>query len=139
MKKWIYIGYLGTFCLTIAGILPLASIDSKLITILPIFDNYKIAGSIWLWRDISAFVMTHYLIVITALIMIRKNISLGIIIAGILSILNMFFILLIVFMSQLKSEPFKNLLFDYNFGWIAILFGAIFIIITGIKIKKSQI
>ena len=136
MKKNRIIGFAGLFILLLSGFCSLASINGIPVTILPLFDNFSIGGEIWLWRNISAFAMTHYLALIIGIILLLKNHRIGTIIVGVIFLINTFFILIAVWMSHLEADIYNDIVFAFEWGWLMILFGCGLFLYSGIKIKK---
>lgn len=129
--------YAALMILAISGIFPLASINEIPVTMLPIYENFSIGGEIWIWRNISAFVMTHYLALIVGIFLALKKNEIGIIVIGVIFLINTFFVLIAVWMSQLDADMYKDIAFSFEWGWIFILIGIGLTLYSGIKTRKN--
>lgn len=136
MIKSKYISLTGLIFLLIAGITPLASINSIPVTILPFFGNEVIGGQLWLWRNISAFFLTHHLALIAGLILVIRNNHTGIIITGIIFFINSLFIFIALVMTKTDADIYNDINYNFEWGWIFIVTGIILLFIGGSKIVK---
>lgn len=138
MKIEKVLGIIGSLLLISSGFFSLASIDSKIITIFPVFDNFEVGESIWFWRDISAFAITFPLIALVSLYFVIKENYVGLFVISGIAFGVMFFILISVWMASEKSASIGGIDFSYDYGWIIILIGIALLIFDGFKIKKEQ-
>lgn len=113
----------GSFLLF--AITPLMIINDMWITILPIFNNTVSDYKIWVWKDISAFALTHFLLIILSVIFATKRNKTGIKILSTVYLLNSLFILFVIWLSKLNAQPINEVNISYSFGWIFFIIGII--------------
>lgn len=136
MKK--YFGFVGLVLLFISSILPIASLNADWITIFPIFNNFELQGRIWEWRDISTFAVTYPIILILITFFYIKNKSKVVLpLIGVLFFM-LFFVLVSLWMTNVKVVDLAGYSFSFSFGWIVILIGLILLIAGSIPDKKSS-
>ncbi|MFC2133958.1 hypothetical protein ACFLTH_05020 [Bacteroidota bacterium] len=81
--------------------------------------------------------MTHYIALTIGIFLILKKNRIGTIIIGVIFLINSFFILIAVWMSQLEAEIYNDIDFSFEFGWSLILIGIGLLLYAGIKMKRD--
>ncbi|MBU1098912.1 MAG: hypothetical protein KKA84_00800 [Bacteroidetes bacterium] len=134
-----YLVLIAVLAFVVFGLTPLMVINDMWVTIFPIFNNTVSDYKIWEWRNISAFTLTHCILILLSIIFtMKKNIT-GMKILTSLYVINSFFILFVIWLSKLNAQPFEGVNINYSFGWIFCIIGIIShsIIIKGlITIRK---
>lgn len=137
MKTYKLIGIIGILILIIVGFLPLAHLSDEVITIAPVYNNYDVAKSLWVWKDISAFAITYGLSLIVCFYLLLKNYKPGYLISASLALIAIMFIYFSVWLTSIKVAEFGNVEFKLCYAWIIFLIGFILIFFSGLKIKKN--
>lgn len=137
MKTYKLIGIIGILILIIGGFLPLAHLGDDVITIAPVYDNYDVAISLWVWKDISAFAITYGLTLLICFYLLLKNYKPGYLISASLSLIAILFIYFSVWLTSIKVEEFGNVEFKLCYAWIIFIIGYVLMFYGGLKIKKN--
>ena len=136
MKSKKYLAVASLFLLLIGGILPSAKFNSDIISIFPVWNNFKLHNGLWQWSDISFFAVTLLLVIFLIIYLLVTKKYKGLIIAGALSL----FVCLIVFVALLilrtKVIGVEDVQFSYSWGLPVILAGGIISIFGGVDIKS---
>ncbi|GEM_PF-1703561 len=135
MKKEVKIGLIGTALLIVSAFLPLASMNGRIITILPVFNNI-IIQNVWRWIDISAFTITYIIGAIVCVWFVWEEKFIGIFIV----ISAVAFVAVIIFMgilfAQVNANPDELKSFSIEWGWVIIAAGVILVYNSGFGILK---
>lgn len=138
MKSYHAIGLIGIIILLISGFLPLAYLNDSPITIFPFYDNYDLAGSLWVWKDIAAFAFTFAITLILCVYLLFKNLKPGYLIAASLNLVVTLFIYFSIWLSSINSEDFSDVQFSYSISGILLVAGFILYFYAGAKITKNK-
>lgn len=124
---------IGIMLLIIGTLSPIAYLNNRIISIIPIWNNLIIEDGLWNWQDISFFAVTLVLVILVSLFFIYKKIYYGLIFTAVLN----FFTLVIIFAAilQIKSKyaAYPEITMQWGWGWGLLLLGAILFAI----IRKS--
>lgn len=135
MKKEVKIGLIGTALLIVSAFLPLASMNDRIITILPVFNNI-IIQNVWSWIDISAFTITYIIGAIVCVWFVWKEKFIGIFIV----ISAVAFVAVIIFVgilfAHVNANPDEQKSFSIEWGWVIIVAGVILVYNSGFGILK---
>ena len=137
MKSKFYLGILSIMLLTTGGLLPIAKLNDKIISIFPVWDNIELYNGLWQWRDISFFSVTLVLLIFFSVyLMITKKYK-GFIVSGVLSVFLCLIIFAALLQVQSKVTGIENITFSFSWGLLIVLAGGITSIInssgTGVK------
>lgn len=139
MKPSKLIALLGMIILILTVILPIGMIEDRIITLLPIYDNYNI-DDIWFWRDISAFAVTYFIMNIIAFVFLLKENFKVLIAVSVVQLILFFFILVALWMTDMKiEENFGLQVFYYGFGIIFILLGILLLAVASALLMKEKL
>ncbi len=116
-------GYAGLLLLIIYGLFPLGWINETSITLFPLFDNYVSDFKLWQWNDISAFVMTHVILIIIVVVGFVKNNNLLVRFCCYVLMINTVLILVAVIYIQIHSLEFQEAEFRFGYSWIFFISG----------------
>ena len=136
MKSYKLIGLTGILILLIGGFLPLAYLNDGVITIFPLYDNYDLADSLWVWKDISAFSVTYVITLLLCIYLLFKDYKPGYLIAASLNFVVILFIYFSTWLSSIKANDFSDISFSYGISGILLLVGYTLYFYGGIKIQK---
>ena len=132
-----FLAIIGILFCIIFSITPLAWCNTKVITLYPVFDNFLTDYKLWEWNDISAFSLTHTLLIFITIYGLKKRIAFLLKVSGSLFVINSLFVLFALLLTQINSHNYKDVVFSYGYAWFFIIIGSMLIIISGIKIKIS--
>lgn len=138
MKTYQLIGLIGILILIICGFLPLAYLSDDVITIVPIFNNFDIAESMWIWKDVSAFAFTYGITVLLCGYLLVKNYKPGYFISASLNIVVFLFIYFSIWLASVKVEEFGNVTFSYSAYGLLLVLGYALLFFAGAKIEKKK-
>ncbi len=137
MKTYQLIGLIGILILIICGFLPLAYLNDEIITITPIFDNYDVGDSLWVWKDISAFAVTYGITLLLCVYLLFKKLKPGYLISASLNLVVLLLIYFSVWLTSINSEDFSDVNFSFSYTILPVILGYALFYFSGIKIKKE--
>lgn len=137
MKVYQLIGLIGILLLLICSFLPLAHLGDGVITIAPIFDNFDLEKSMWVWKDISAFAITVWITLVLCVFLSVKKYKPGFLISASLNLVAILFIYFSVWLTSIKVEEFGNVEFKLCYVWIILSIGYVLLYYSGLKIQKK--
>lgn len=138
MKSYHLIGLIGIILLLITGFLPLAYLNDGMITIFPFFNNFDVADSLWVWKDISAFAVTYAVTLILCIYLLYKNYKPGYLIAASLNLVVILFIYFTIWLASINANDFNDVVFSYGVSGVLLVIGYILYFYAGIKINKQE-
>ena len=136
MKSYQLIGLIGILILLVCAFLPMAYLDDIALTIYPVSENFDVAKSLWVWKDISAFAVTYGVTLVLCIYLLIKKYKPGYLIAASLNLVVLLFIYFSVWLTSIKSEDFSDVNFTYSFTILLVILGYVLFYFGGIKIKK---
>lgn len=138
MKSYQLIGLIGILILIICGFVPLAYLNDEFITIFPVYNNFDLATSLWVWKDISAFSVTYGLTLLLCVYLLIRNLKPGYLISASLNLVVILFIYFSIWLSSIKTEDFSDVTFSYSIYGLLIIAGFLLLFYSGLKIEKSK-
>jgi len=138
MKSYQLSGLIGIIVLLISGFLPLAYLNDGVITIFPFFNNFDLANSVWVWKDISAFSFTYAITLILSIYLLFKNYRPGYLIAASLNIVVILFIYFTIWLTSVNAADFNNVIFSYSISGFLLGVGYILYFYGGLKMGKKK-
>lgn len=138
MKLYQLIGFIGILILIICGFIPLAYLNDEFITIFPVYNNFDLATSLWVWKDISAFSVTYGLTLLLCVYLLYRKFKPGYLISASLNLVVTLFIYFSIWLTSIKTEDFSDVAFSYSISGLLIIVGFVFLFYSGLKIEKSE-
>lgn len=138
MKSYQLIGLIGILILIICGFIPLAYLNDEFITIFPVYNNFDLATSLWVWKDISAFSVTYGLTLLLCVYLLYRKFKPGYLISASLNLVVTLFIYFSIWLTSIKTEDFSDVAFSYSISGLLIIVGFVFLFYSGLKIEKSE-
>lgn len=137
MKTYQLIGFIGILILITGGFLPLAYLNNDVITIFPLYDNFNLVNSLWVWKDISAFAVTFGITLLIGIYLLFKNLKPGYLIAVSLNLVVMLFIYFSVWLTSVNTHDFNNVLFNYSIFGLLLIIGYVSVFYAGSRIERK--
>lgn len=116
---------------------PVGYVDQFPITLLPVFDNYKLQ-SYWEWLDVSAFVITIVISIFVNIYLLLKKIYIGLFIITAIQFSSFFFILTALWITSINISEIDFTEFSYSFGLIILLAGIIFNLMAALFLRLNS-
>lgn len=131
-------GVIGALLILIGCFVPLAFLNGKFISVIPVFGNAELGGGAWTWRDVSFLAVNLIFLPLLSIYLSIKEKYFGLLITGALSLL----IVVILFASMLRMESaaykFGGISVDYSWGWLLLIVGCMFLLLGSRKIKPKS-
>lgn len=112
--------------LVISFFIPLGTADNKVITLLPVFDNFVIESVNYEWITTAAFTITLLIIAPLILYFNSKGYSFGLNISGGIMIVCTFFLFAAMFITFHEAAKAGITNTSYGYGYITLIAGTIF-------------
>lgn len=138
MKSYQLIGFIGILILIICGFIPLAYLNDEFITIFPVYNNFDLATSLWVWKDISAFSVTYGLTLLLCVYLLYRKFKPGYLISASLNLVVTLFIYFSIWLTSIKTEDFSDVTFSYSISGLLVIVGFVLLFYSGLKIEKSK-
>ena len=138
MKSYQLIGFIGILILIICGFIPLAYLNDEFITIFPVYNNFDLATSLWVWKDISAFSVTYGLTLLLCVYLLYRKFKPGYLISASLNFVVILFIYFSIWLTSIKTEDFSDVTFSYSISGLLVIVGFVLLFYSGLKIDKSK-
>jgi uncharacterized membrane protein YgdD (TMEM256/DUF423 family) len=113
-------------------------LNDEFITIFPVYNNFDLATSLWVWKDISAFSVTYGLTLLLCVYLLIRNLKPGYLISASLNLVVILFIYFSIWLTSIKTEDFSDVTFSYSIYGLLIIAGFVLLFYSGLKIEKSK-
>lgn len=133
MKSKQILAILGSLFILLSSIIPLAKLDNRMITYLPVWNNFNIEQGLWQWRDISFFAVTLILASILSMIFSIKKLFTGLLFTGFISLFIIFILFMAIFEIKGRLVETNGVSFSFDWGWVILLAGIVMILLSGSK------
>lgn len=133
MKIKQLLGIAGAILLFAGSIIPIASLNNKIITYLPIWNNTILEKGLWNWRDISFFSVTLFILILLSLYFSIKKIFTALTISGLVALFVNVILFLTILETKAKLSGLTSVSFSIKWGWIILLSGTVLLIVSGMN------